>query len=210
MNYLSHTYFLDYEHPAMQDLVSGLSHLPDKKQQAIGLYYKIRDRWRYNPYCISLDKDAYKASAISIKEEGHCIEKAILMVAGLRALHIPARLHLAKVKNHIGVDRLVEKFGTNELSPHGMVNLYLHGKWIKVSPAFNRELCEKCGVDPLEFDGENDSVFQQFDRQGNRFMEYLEDYGHFEDVPVEFIFNNFMEHYPEIYKSNKGHSQIEL
>lgn len=209
-HYLAPSYYLDYEHQAIQDLVSEFSQLKHKSRQAIGLYYKIRDQWRYNPYRISLDKEDYKASTIAGKDEGHCIEKAILLVAGLRALAIPARLHLAKVKNHIGVERLIEKFGTNELTPHGMVNVQLTGKWLKISPAFNKELCRKCQVDPLDFDGENDSVFQQYDRHGNSFMQYLEDYGQFDDVPVDFIFKNFREHYPELYETYKGHSQIEL
>jgi transglutaminase-like putative cysteine protease len=211
MNYLEHTYFLDHRHDAVQRLVADYkSDTANKKDQAITLYLKIRDGWRYNPYKISLDRETYRASSIALKTEGHCIEKAILLVAGLRALEIPAKLQLAKVKNHIGVGRLIEKFGTNELTPHGMVNIYLNGKWLKVSPAFNRQLCEKCEVDPLDFDGENDSVFQQFNRQGNSFMEYLEDYGSFEDVPIDFIFNNFREHYPGICERNEGNQEIFL
>ena len=64
-----------------------------------------------------------------------------------------------------------------------------------MSPAFNKSLCDRLNVDPLDFDGEQDSVFQQYDRAGGLFMEYIEDYGHFEDVPMAFIFNNMKEHY---------------
>ena len=211
MNFLNTTYFLDFEHPAVEAFLSGIRTLPDnKKDRAIALYLKVRDGLRYNPYRISMDRESYKASHIAQKKEAHCIEKAILLVAGLRAIEIPARLQLAKVKNHIGVERLIKKFGTNELTPHGMVNLFLEGKWLKVSPAFNKELCEKCQVAPLDFDGESDSVFQQYDRHGNTFMQYLEDYGHFEDVPIEFIFQNFREHYPQIYHLYKGEREISL
>lgn len=210
MPYIEQTYFLDYGHDAIQKLVSDIRHLEGEKEKAIAIYLKIRDGWRYNPYKISLDRDAYRASSIALKNEGHCIEKAILLVAGLRALAIPAGLQLAKVKNHIGVERLVEKYGTNELTPHGMVNVLLNGKWLKASPAFNRELCLKCHVDPLDFDGETDSVFQQYNKQGDIFMEYLEDYGRFDDVPLPFIFENFREHYPGIFERNKGQKQISL
>jgi len=211
MPYLEHTYFLDHGHDAIQKLVSDIRDLETgKKEKAIALYLKIRDGWRYNPYKISLNRDAYKASSIALKNEGHCIDKAILLVASLRAVGIPAGLQLAKVKNHIGVERLVEKYGTNELTPHGMVNLFLNGKWLKASPAFNNELCHKCHVDPLDFDGENDSFFQQFTRQGEIFMEYLEDYGRFEDVPLDFIMENFRQHYPVIFEKNKGRREITL
>jgi len=104
----------------------------------------------------------------------------------------------------------MEKFGTDEITPHGMVNLFLEGKWLKVSPAFNKELCQKCNVATLEFDGENDSIFHEFDNIGNKFMDYLEDYGHFEDVPTEFIYSNFKENYPQIIEKNKGLTEIKI
>jgi transglutaminase-like putative cysteine protease len=207
---LKPTYYLNFKHAEIQNLLADIRQMGDPRDQAIALYHRVRDGWRYNPYRISLDPEAYRASTIAGKSEGHCIEKAILLTSCLRALGIPARLQLAKVKNHIGVERLVEKFGTNELTPHGMVNLFLNGKWIKVSPAFNRELCQKCHVDPLDFDGDKDSVFQQYTREGTVFMEYLEDYGSFDDVPLEFIFNNFKAHYPELYESHKEAGQIQL
>ncbi|MBP2832059.1 transglutaminase family protein [Aquimarina sp. U1-2] len=199
MNYLTSSYFLDYESDEIQQLIQEFNTnelaVTDK---AVGLYYKIRDQWKYDPYTIYLTKEGYKASKIVQRPYGHCVDKAILLVASLRALQIPARIHLAKVKNHIAVEKLVEKFGTNELTPHGMVDIYLHGKWIKVSPAFNRSLCDKCNVAPLEFDGEHDATFQQFDSAGNIFMEYLEDYGHFEDVPFDFMIQNMKTHYPDL------------
>lgn len=211
MNFLEPTHYLDYEHEAVQQLVAEFrGGQTSQKEKAIGMYTRIRDGWRYNPYRISLDPVAYRASNIASKTEGHCIEKAILLAACARALDIPARLRLARVKNHIGVERLVRKFGTNELSPHGMVELHVGGRWLKVSPAFNRELCLKCQVATLDFDGETDSVFQQFDRNGNTFMEYLEDYGTFDEVPIAFIFKNFREQYPGIYESNKGTKEILL
>lgn len=201
MDYLRSTYCFDFENPVIQDIIHEMKQ-PNfsAKEKAMKIYLKIRDGWRYNPYHISIDKESYKASTIAKREDAHCLEKAILLIACLRGLGIPARLHLVKVKNHIGIERLLEKFGTNEMSPHGMVDICLNDKWLKVSPAFNAELCEWYNVPPLDFDGENDSVFQQYDKEGNIFMEYVEDYGHFEDVPAEFIFNNFRENYPEIFE----------
>ena len=133
-----------------------------------------------------------------------------MLIACLRGLQIPARIHLAKVKNHIGVERFIEKFGTDEITPHGMVDVFLDGKWLKISPAFNKELCAKCNVATLNFDGENDSIFHEFDNSGNKFMDYIDDYGSFEDVPVEFILNNFKENYPEIIKNNEGLTEIKI
>ncbi len=199
MNYLSATYFFDFEAASIQNLIKTFQTdtLTDK-EKAMQLYLKIRDGWRYNPYHISFEKKKFRASHIAQKSDGHCIDKSVLLIACLRALGIPARIHLAKVKNHIAVERLTEKFGTNELTPHGMVDIFLDGKWLKVSPAFNATLCEKCKVAPLDFDGAHDSIFQEYNREGQAFMEYLEDYGHFEDLPLDFIAQNMIEHYPSI------------
>ena len=96
------------------------------------------------------------------------------------------------------------------MTPHGMVNIFLDGKWVKASPAFNAELCQKCNVDPLGFDGENDSIFQEYNRAGNEFMEYLEDYGHFQDLPLEFLLKNMQEHYPKIAEKFKKNQMTNL
>ncbi|GGG45232.1 hypothetical protein GCM10011414_13460 [Croceivirga lutea] len=203
--YLEPTPFIDYNSIEIQDLITPFN---TKKLTAIekaqGLYIKVRDGWRYNPYHISVDPKNFVASTLFLKIDGHCIEKAILLIAGLRALGIPARLRLAKVTNHIAVERLTERFGTNVLTPHGMVDVHLKGKWVKATPAFNKELCELTNVEPLTFDGENDSVFQEFNSDGHRFMEYLEDYGHFADVPLDFMKMNIQEHYPTIFKEDDG------
>ncbi|MFK5855987.1 MAG: transglutaminase family protein [Bacteroidota bacterium] len=211
MNYLNPTYYFDFEEKSVQELIKEFQ--TDKlslKEKAIGIYLKIRDGWRYNPYKLSLLKTSYKASFIAQKPDGHCIEKSILLIASLRGLYIPARIHLAKVKNHIGAERFLEKFGTDEITPHGMVDVFLDSRWLKVSPAFNKELCQKSNVETLDFDGESDSIFHEFDKSGNKFMEYLDDYGYFEDVPVDFILNNFKENYPEIMKRNIGLTEIKI
>lgn len=161
--------------------------------------YFIVPNWRYDPYTISLRKEDYRASVIAKKTSGNCVEKSILLISCLRALGIPAQLHLGKVKNHIAAERLVEKFGSNELTPHGMVNVYLNGRWLKLSPAFNSALCALFQVQPLAFDGEHDLFLQQFNAVGDLFMEYTDDYGHFEDVPMSFMIELLRAHYPHIF-----------
>jgi len=209
MTYLKPTFFFDYKNEAVQGLIANLQsdNLSDK-DKTIAIYTKIRDRYLYDPYHISLTEQAYRASTIAKKPSGNCVEKSIVLIACLRGLGIPARLHLGKVKNHIAVERLTEKFGSNELTPHGMVNALINGKWLKMSPAFNKSLCEKLNVEPLDFDGENDSFLQAYNNQGTRFMEYTDDYGHFEDVPLGFMSKTVKEHYPHIF--NKGDGVLEF
>ena len=208
MQYLKATYYFDYEHELIQELVQEFQsdELSDK-EKAVGLYVKVRDGWSYNPYTIHLSPEKMRASYIASKSSGHCIEKSVILISCLRALIIPARLHLGKVRNHIAVEKLVEKLGSDELTPHGMVNVFLNGEWLKLSPAFNKELCEKFNVEPLEFDGENNSFLQQYKSSGSRFMEYLEDYGHFEDLPVDFIKQNLKEHYGHLIQGNEDQTE---
>jgi transglutaminase-like putative cysteine protease len=211
MNYLNASYFFDFENDLVQDLIAEFKgNTLSNKEKAIALYTRVRDDWKYDPYSISLSKETYRASDIANKSTGNCVEKSIVLIACLRGMGIPARLHLGKVKNHIAVERLTEKFGSNELTPHGMVNVFLEDKWLKISPAFNASLCERLNVEPVDFDGETDSFLQQFDSTGSQFMEYTDDYGHFEDVPVEFMVQNVKEHYPHIFDRGDGNTEFQL
>ncbi|CAL2107291.1 Transglutaminase superfamily protein [Tenacibaculum sp. 190524A02b] len=209
MTYLNPSYYFDFEESNIQKLITNYQHLSDN-EKAISIYTRVRDNWKYNPYAISFTKKNYKASIIAGKDSGNCVEKSILLIACLRALHIPARLHLGKVKNHLAVERLTEKFGSNELTPHGMVNVFLNNKWLKMSPAFNSSLCKKFNVLPLDFDGENNSFLQQYNKNGSLFMEYTEDYGHFEDVPLDFMKENIKAHYPHIFDTNDTITEFKL
>lgn len=205
MSYLEPTEYLDYNSPEILAIVAEFRDADlSEREKAKAIYLKIRDGWRYNPYLISVDGKNYVASKIAKKPEGHCVDKAILLIASLRAVGIPSRIRLAKVTNHIAVERLTERFGSNVLTPHGMVDVFLDNKWVKATPAFNKELCEICHVAPLEFDGENDSMFQEFNGEGRQFMEYLEDYGHFEDIPLDFMLQNLQENYPDVFNLENG------
>ena len=199
--YLKETAFFDFSNEEIrafaQEATKGLS---TDLEKAVALYYAVRDSWRYNPYDISFEEASYKASSLFQKKSGHCIDKAILMTTFCRAVGLATRLRFAKVKNHIATEQFEEYLQTNEMVPHGIVEVFLNGAWVKSTPAFNKELCERLNVTPLEFDGKNDSLFQEFDKTGEVFMTYVEDYGHFEDVPVEFIYDIMKQHYPHIFE----------
>jgi hypothetical protein len=69
---------------------------------------------------------------------------------------------------------------------------------VKATPAFDRRLCEKFGIRPLEFDGREDSLFHPFDVDGRRHMEYIRDRGPATDVPVDEILEIFNRYYPKL------------
>ena len=129
--------------------------------------------------------DSFKASAaLEAKDGTFCIPKAALLGAAARYWGIPTRLVLADVRNHLASQKFVEWLGSDVFVMHGYVELYLEGHWRAATPAFNEDLCLRLGVDPLEFNGREDSVFQQSTSDGRKHMEYLKRHGYFADVPV--------------------------
>lgn len=208
-NYLEESFFFNYSDPKIQALVEPLRSLP-QGEQIQQLFRHIRDQWRYNPFVIYTQAENYRASFIAAQEEGHCIDKSTLLITAARALNIPARLRLAKVMNHIAVERLLQKLGSAHIAPHGIAELYVQGQWRKASTAFNKELCTLYQVEPLEFDGSQDAVIQEYNKANAQFMEYVEDYGAFEDVPLPFIIETFQTNYPKLSKVMAGKNKIVL
>jgi transglutaminase-like putative cysteine protease len=197
--YLRPTRFLDAGHPRVIAFARGATAGRDTAvAQAVGLYYAVRDGFRYDPHRIDLRPDALRASAVLERGYGFCISKAVLLAAAARVLGVPSRLGFADVKNHLTTDRLRRVMGTDVFVFHGYAEFRLGGRWVKATPAFNRELCERFNVDPLEFDGVHDSLFQQADRAGNRYMEYVRDRGQYADLPLDAMLAAFEEHYPSL------------
>ncbi len=174
----------------------------DPVEKAVKLYYAVRDGFSYNPYDIDLSPEAMKASSMLTRDHGYCVEKACVLAACARAAGIPSRLGFARVRNHIATEKLEEILKTNVMVFHGYTELFLDGKWVKSTPAFNKSLCEKLNVEPLEFNGKEDSIFQSYSKEGNQFMEYLFDYGNFDDVPRELFISEIKVHYPHLFENH--------
>ncbi|MFN8283911.1 MAG: transglutaminase-like domain-containing protein [Chitinophagales bacterium] len=211
--YLEPTFFIDSNQPDIVRFVKNtIGNETDKTKNAVKLYNAVRDGWRYNPYNIDLKHNALKASSLFNRENksGYCIEKACLLAACLRAAHIPSRLCFFDVKNHIGVEKLVELLKTDVLVFHACVDIYLNNNWVKATPAFNEALCKYLGVAPLEFDGVHDSIFQQYDEEGGIFMEYLKDYGTFHDVPHDMFVMLLKQNYPHFFAAQEEKAMVKM
>ncbi len=163
----------------------------DPREQAISLYYAVRDGIRYDPYTLDLSIEGLRASTTLRTGRGWCVTKAILLAACCRAQGIPARLGFADVRNHLTTARMREQMKTDVFFWHGYTSIYLDELWVKATPAFNIELCERFRLQPLEFDGRSDSIYHPFDLEGNRHMEYLAYRGEFADVPFDRIMETF-------------------
>jgi transglutaminase-like putative cysteine protease len=192
--------FIDSDDPAVQAFSRQHVKGAGDRERAVSLYYAVRDQVRYNPFLDFSDPLVFKASAVLAADEGFCVGKASLLAACARAAGIPARVGFADVKNHLTSPRLAETMGSDLFVYHGYTDLYLDGKWVKATPAFNLELCTRFRVKPLEFDGREDSIFHPFDQDNRRHMEYLRDRGTYADVPVEAIQQAFREAYPRFYR----------
>lgn len=165
------------------------------RETAVRLYYAVRDEIRYDPYSIVLTEEGLKATQTLRAGRGWCVAKAILLAACCRALHIPARLGYADVRNHLSTARMRQIMNSDIFYWHGYTAIHLEHKWVKATPAFNIELCNKFNLIPLEFDGRSDSIFHPFDAVGNRHMEYLNFRGEFADAPIDAIEATFRDLY---------------
>jgi transglutaminase-like putative cysteine protease len=202
--YLKPTEFLDFDEPSVRRFVGQHSAGAETdREKAVRLYYAVRDSFQYNPNILDLRREGLKASDLVKRTRGYCVEKAVLLAASARAVGIPSRLSFYIVRNHIATEKLERLLRKNYLVFHGAAELFLDGKWIKATPAFNRQLCEYLGVEPLEFDGRSDSIFQEYDRTGNVFMKYLHEYGAFADLPYELYLSELKKHYPHIFADKR-------
>jgi transglutaminase-like putative cysteine protease len=191
--------FIDSDHPQVIAFAKRtIEEATDPRAAILRLYSTIRDSIIYDPYVNFADPANYRASGVLAAGRGFCIGKSALLAASARVLGVPARVGYADVRNHLTSPRLYEKIKTDIFLWHSYTELYLSGRWVKATPAFDRALCDRVGLKPLEFDGETDSLFQPFDQAGRRHMEYLKDRGTFSDVPFATIKAEFLTTYPSL------------
>ena len=196
---LAPTFYLDAEHPAVRELTErAVGTASDPIEKAIRLYYAVRDGLLYDPYSIDFTPEGFRASTVIARGRGFCVAKAGVLAAAARGAGLPARLGFADVRNHLATERLRQMMGTDVFYYHGFTELYLEGKWVTATPAFNIELCRKFGVLPLEFDGRADSIFHPFDAAHRRHMEYINDRGSRADMPFEEIREAMRRYYPNL------------
>jgi transglutaminase-like putative cysteine protease len=173
---LAPTAQIDSDHPAVADFAQRHAVGETQRERAVALYYAVRDGFRYDPYRIDLSPAGMRAS--------HVLQ-----------IGIPARLGYADVRNHLSTERLRRTMGTDLFVWHGYVEMWIDGRWVKSTPAFNIELCDRFGLLPLDFDGVADSLYHPYDKSGQRHMEYVHDHGSFDDMPLQRIIDDFRRHY---------------
>jgi transglutaminase-like putative cysteine protease len=200
--YLKPTEIIDCKHPQIKAFAEeACDGAKNDVEKAVRLYYAVRDGIWYDPYVPFYRAEHYRASHVLNIRRGFCIPKASLLCAAGRAMGLPARPGFANVRNHLATRQLIEYMGSDIFAYHAFVEFFLDGKWVKSTPAFNAELCKRHHVEPLEFNGREDSIFQLYNLQNRKFMEYMEFLGSFEDIPVDHIVAAFRETY--------GHDRVQ-
>jgi len=195
--YLKSSFVIDFDSRVVQERAISLTEgCGSQKEKAKELFYFVRDGIKYNPYLALCSFEDYRASRTLLRGEGFCIQKAVVLAAVARAVGIPARLGFADIRNHLAPRELVELMGTNVFFCHGYSELWLGNRWVKATPAFNIEMCDKFDIIPVEFDGSGDAVFHERNRKGELHVEYLRYRGTFADLPFEEIRRVFTDMYP--------------
>jgi transglutaminase-like putative cysteine protease len=211
MEYLAAGEFIDSSNPDVQafaeKVTAGTSGFVER---AVKLYYAVRDEILYDPYYAGEARSYFRASDCLRAGRGFCIPKAALLAATARSVDIPARVGYADVRNHLSTKKLREVVGGDLFIWHSFAELYMDGRWVKATPAFNLRLCQRFGVNPLEFDGRHDSLFHEYDQGGRRHMEYVRQRGDYPDVPYQEIIADFKSLYPRwmALGSGEGHGDF--
>jgi transglutaminase-like putative cysteine protease len=185
--YLKCTEIIDCDDKSVKRKARSLTKgLKTDKEKAIALYYFVRDEVKHNPYAPLYDANRYKASVTLEERNGFCQQKAILLIALARSIGIPARLGFVDVYDH----QLSENFkqmigGVNKFPFHGFAELYVGGKWLHVSPAYDKGVCQRKGFVAVEFDGEHDAKDSPRNVKGEPHIEHVEYHGPYDDFPWE-------------------------
>lgn len=200
MNSLSPTYFVDCDSAEVAAFASR--HVPPgaaPEARAVALFYAVRDRILYDVYGADLSRSGLRASAVIRARSGFCLHKSLVYVAAARHVGIPARLAFVDVRNHLSSARLRELVGGDVFRYHGYAEVLLGERWLKVTPVFNRALCQLFGVKELDFDGKQDCFSQAFDEHGTQHLEVLHEHGSFDDFPYEQCIDTLRTHHPRLF-----------
>jgi hypothetical protein len=188
--WLKATPTFDHDHEAIieraHSVTKGQMKVADK---AKSLFYFVRDEAKFFPYLPPDTLESYKASRILKAGGGMCIQKAVLLATLARAAGIPARVHFVNIRNYRAPDNVKEVLGTNLFPYHGFDELYIDEKWVKVTPTFELKVCKENRLFPVEFDGRHNAMLLPRDLDGNPHIEYLQDHGFYENIPLDEIYN---------------------
>ena len=115
----------------------------------------------------------------------------------------------ADVRNHLSTERLRAILQTDLYIWHGYTELWLDGalgeSHARVQPGSCAIASASCALD---WDGRADSLYHPYDREGRRHMEYVNQRGSFDDVPLAQIAADIAAMYPGWAKEQRRRTPI--
>lgn len=202
--YLKPTFAIESDHEqiikAALEVTRGCT---SNEEKAVALFYFVRDSILYNLYMISLFIEDFRASQILEWKEGNCVQKAVLLAALARAAGIPSRLVFAMIRNHKVPEHIFKKIGNNLFYRHGYNQFFLNGRWVTAAATFDKHTCNKNGLPTVEFDGKKDATLPERDLKGSPYIEYIEKFPPFDDLPFEWIYEAIAEKTSEVLGPDK-------
>lgn len=191
--YIKPTASIDSDHEEIYRIALELtSPFPGVAEKAQALFYFVRDRIHYSVYMISTNFEDFVASTVLRNGKGYCVQKAVLLAALARGAGIPSRLAFARIRNHKAPRELIAQTGLDVIPSHGYTQLLIGNRWISLTAAFDRELCEKSGVPAVEFDAIQDALLAKDDLSGRPYIEYIEKYEPCADLPFDWLRSKVM------------------
>lgn len=188
---------LDCNHPVIQKTINQVTAgCQDEIEVMQKLFLFVRDQIPYNMYAVSGNPLYYRSSKVLEMGTGYCMQKAILFTSLGRAAGVPSRLVLAAIRNHLTPPEVVEILGGNIFFPHAYSQFFLAGRWINIAATYDKPLSERMGTAVLEFNGHDDTLLPETDLAGRRFIEYMENFGTFDDLPWQLITEKMPHYYP--------------
>ena len=186
--YLKSTETIESDHPLIRAKAHELVGVEtSEREKLIRLFAFVRDQIPYNLFMISMHPDDFRATFVLEAGKGYCVQKAVLLCALARAVGIPSRLAFARIRNHRIPPALQARLGRNEFPGHGYNQFFLEGRWISAAATFDASLCNQINVPVVEFNGREDALLPAQTLEGKPYIEYIEHYGHFADLPLDFI-----------------------
>jgi hypothetical protein len=108
---------------------------------------------------------------------------------------VVARKSPATIAFHIASPELKELVG-GDVFLHWYNEVKINGTWLQVAPVFNKLLCKLYNLQPLEFDGFNSSLHQQYNSQST--MQYIGSAQKFDEPTHEEIIQLVREFHPNM------------
>ena len=192
---LSSTTFIESDHPALRNLVTQLSRAhPSSRDRAVAAFRFVRDSVAYE-FRAKLRPEEYRAAYVLERKTGFCVQKAVLLVALLRALNVPSVLVLADLRDRTIPQRIARVMGTDVMCGHGLAAVYLDGTWMLIDPSHDAVFAARKRYRLVEWAGVSDAVMAATTEDGRPHAEYVAMHGAFLDLSLPLLFQIFAEAY---------------